>query len=75
CSETYNPTGEHGIHPLDPDLGIVWPADEPQLSTRDAAAPSLAQMRAEGRLPDLATCESYTQSLRPATSISSVDQG
>ncbi|MFC4047825.1 dTDP-4-dehydrorhamnose 3,5-epimerase family protein, partial [Dactylosporangium siamense] len=64
CSETYNPTGEHGIHPLDPDLGIVWPVDEPQLSARDAAAPSLAQMRAEGRLPDFTTCEAYTQSLR-----------
>src|SRR4051812_25525166 len=54
CSETYNPTGEHGIHPLDPDLGIVWPVDGPQLSARDAAAPSLAQMRDAGRLPDLA---------------------
>jgi dTDP-4-dehydrorhamnose 3,5-epimerase len=64
CSETYNPTGEHGIHPLDPDLGIVWPVDEPQLSARDAAAPSFAQMRAEGRLPDFTTCEAYTQSLR-----------
>lgn len=21
CSETYNPTGEHSVHPLDPDLG------------------------------------------------------
>jgi dTDP-4-dehydrorhamnose 3,5-epimerase len=64
CSETYNPTGEHGIHPLDPDLGIVWPVDGPQLSARDAAAPSLAQLRDAGRLPDLATCEAYTQGLR-----------
>lgn len=64
CSESYNPTGEHGIHPLDPDLGIVWPTDEPQLSARDAAAPSFAEMRASGRLPDLTTCEAYTQSLR-----------
>ena len=26
CSETYNPTGEHAVHPLDPELGIEWPA-------------------------------------------------
>jgi dTDP-4-dehydrorhamnose 3,5-epimerase len=64
CSETYNPTGEHGVHPLDPDLGIVWPVDDPQLSARDAVAPSLAEMRDAGRLPDFAACEAYTQSLR-----------
>jgi dTDP-4-dehydrorhamnose 3,5-epimerase len=64
CSETFNPSGEHGVHPLDPDLAISWPAERPQLSARDAAAPSLATMRDEGRLPDLATCERYTESLR-----------
>jgi dTDP-4-dehydrorhamnose 3,5-epimerase len=64
CSESYNPTAEHAVHPLDPDLGIVWPADEPILSARDSAAPSLAQMRDEGRLPDYATCRRYTESLR-----------
>ncbi|WP_432973298.1 dTDP-4-dehydrorhamnose 3,5-epimerase family protein [Dactylosporangium sp. CA-233914] len=63
-SETFNPTGEHGIHPLDPDLAIVWPADEPQLSARDAAAPSLAQLLDSGALPDFATCQGYTESLR-----------
>lgn len=64
CSETFNPTGEHGINPLDPDLAIQWPSDEPQLSAKDAAAPSLAEMRDTGRLPDYAACERYTQSLR-----------
>ena len=63
CSESYNPTGEHGIHPLDPELGIVWPTDEPPLSARDAVAPSFAQMREDGRLPDFGACERYTQSL------------
>lgn len=29
CSETYNPTGEHGVHPLDPELAIEWPTDAP----------------------------------------------
>ena len=61
CSTVYNPTGEHGIHPLDPELGIDWPTDEPQLSARDAAAPTLAEARdrrTAARLRDLrrATC-------------------
>ena len=67
CSETYNPTGEHGIHPLDPDLAIVWPADEPQLSARDAVAPSFAEMRDGGKLPGYAECEAHAQSLRGRT--------
>ncbi|WP_238013322.1 dTDP-4-dehydrorhamnose 3,5-epimerase [Dactylosporangium sp. AC04546] len=64
CSEVYNPTGEHGVHPLDPDLAIEWPTGAPQLSARDAAAPTLAEMLAAGRLPDYAACEAYTESLR-----------
>ncbi|MER7007920.1 dTDP-4-dehydrorhamnose 3,5-epimerase [Dactylosporangium sp. NPDC000555] len=64
CSETYSPAGEHGIHPLDPDLAIAWPAADPTLSARDAAAPTLAQLRDAGRLPDYATCQGYTESLR-----------
>ncbi|GHH68355.1 dTDP-4-dehydrorhamnose 3,5-epimerase [Kitasatospora indigofera] len=66
CSETYNPTGEHSVHPLDPDLGIKWPADSPQLSARDAAAPSLAEAIASGLLPDYAACQAFTESLRTA---------
>ncbi|MFJ3978893.1 dTDP-4-dehydrorhamnose 3,5-epimerase [Streptomyces sp. NPDC090021] len=64
CSETYNPTGEHSVHPLDPDLGIEWPADVPQLSARDEAAPSLAEAIATGLLPDHAACIEFTESLR-----------
>ncbi|KQV18490.1 MULTISPECIES: dTDP-4-dehydrorhamnose 3,5-epimerase [unclassified Kitasatospora] len=66
CSETYNPTGEHSVHPLDPDLGIEWPADSPQLSARDAAAPSLAEALASGLLPDYQACQAFTESLRGA---------
>ncbi len=38
------------VHPLDPDLAIGWPqpvdpTDPAQLSTKDAAQPSLAQLR------------------------------
>ncbi|WP_433076464.1 dTDP-4-dehydrorhamnose 3,5-epimerase family protein [Dactylosporangium sp. CA-052675] len=63
-SETYNPTGEHDLHPLDPDLAIAWPVEEPQLSAKDAKAPTLKQRIAEGTLPDYATCQRYTESLR-----------
>jgi dTDP-4-dehydrorhamnose 3,5-epimerase len=64
CSAVYNPTGEHGVHPLDPELGIVWPTDQPLLSDRDAAAPTLAEALKLGLLPDFATCQDYTRSLR-----------
>ncbi|MBT8228196.1 MAG: dTDP-4-dehydrorhamnose 3,5-epimerase [Dactylosporangium sp.] len=53
CSETYHPEREHTIHPLDPDLAVAWPVAEPQLSARDAAAPSLAVVRERGLLPTL----------------------
>ena len=46
CSATYNPAGEHGIHPLDPAVGLTLPEDvDPRLSPRDDAAPSLARRR------------------------------
>ena len=49
----YNPAAESGIRWDDPDIGIAWPVDEPQLSAKDAAAGSLADgSRPEiGRLP------------------------
>lgn len=64
CSTTYNPSGEHSVHPLDPDIAVAWPVDEPLLSARDAAAPTLAQARAEGLLPAFDTCRAYVDSLR-----------
>ncbi|MFI7576267.1 dTDP-4-dehydrorhamnose 3,5-epimerase family protein [Micromonospora sp. NPDC049497] len=63
CSTTYNPTAEHTVHPLDPELAIDWPAESPQLSARDTAAPSLAQARDAGLLPHYGTCHSYTAGL------------
>jgi dTDP-4-dehydrorhamnose 3,5-epimerase len=64
CSETYAPGREHGVHPLDADLAIAWPADSPVLSDKDAAAPSLAQARSDGLLPDYQQCLQWTASLR-----------
>ncbi len=53
-SAEYNPQREHTICATDPELGIDWPlvdGDAPSLSDRDAAAPSLAEVRAAGLLP------------------------
>ena len=62
CSSTYRPGHEHGIDPLDPELGISWPAARPGLSDKDAAAPSLADARAAGRLPRYDACAAYVAS-------------
>ncbi len=65
CSTPFNPTAEHGVHPLDPALALPWPADvEPLLSPKDAAAPTLAQALAGGALPNLADCEIWSASLQ-----------
>jgi dTDP-4-dehydrorhamnose 3,5-epimerase len=56
CSSTYRPGHEHGIHPLDAELGITWPAATPLLSAKDAAAPTLAEARAAGLLPQYSDC-------------------
>jgi dTDP-4-dehydrorhamnose 3,5-epimerase len=65
CSTSYAPSREHGVHPLDPAIGIAWPDDlDTVLSDKDAAAPSLAEARAAGLLPDYADCQAYLASLR-----------
>ncbi|MFJ4501363.1 dTDP-4-dehydrorhamnose 3,5-epimerase [Streptomyces sp. NPDC088864] len=65
CSEGYAPEREHGIDPLDPELGIEWPADiAPLLSPKDAAAPPLARAAERGLLPSYEACEAYYARLR-----------
>ncbi|HEV2779689.1 MAG TPA: dTDP-4-dehydrorhamnose 3,5-epimerase [Actinophytocola sp.] len=65
CSTAYNPAAEHGIHPLDPALGLPWPAGlEPLLSDKDAAAPTLAEAEAAGLLPGYADCAVWYERLR-----------
>ncbi|MEV5508436.1 dTDP-4-dehydrorhamnose 3,5-epimerase family protein [Streptomyces orinoci] len=63
CSQPYNPAGEHSVHPLDPQLGIRWPENPLRLSARDQAAPSLADARSRGLLPEYTTCCAFTESL------------
>ncbi|AEV83993.1 dTDP-4-dehydrorhamnose 3,5-epimerase [Actinoplanes sp. SE50] len=64
CSATYRPGHEHGVHPLDPELGIAWPAGTPLLSPKDAAAPSLSEALAAGLLPRYDTCRDYVETMR-----------
>ena len=64
CTATYNPAGEHGIHPLDPAVGLTLPEDvDPRLSPRDDAAPSLAEAEASGLLPSYAVCTAWAATL------------
>jgi dTDP-4-dehydrorhamnose 3,5-epimerase len=64
CSQPYAPGREHGVHPLDPDLGIDWPADlTPLLSGKDAAAPTAKEAMAMGLLPEYDACQAYYRSL------------
>ena len=71
CSAGYNPGHEHGIHPLDPEVGIQWPITArdgspltPQLSDKDTAAPGLAEAKAQGLLPTHDAVQDYLASLR-----------
>jgi len=71
CSEGYNPTGEHGVHPLDAEIGIEWPTTardgsplSPLLSPKDEAAPTLSEAQASGLLPLFDTVEAYVAALR-----------
>ena len=66
CSETYNPGHERTVDPLDPQLAIDWGLGgrEPVLSPRDAAAPSLAEAAAAGRLPQFSACRDHVATLR-----------
>jgi dTDP-4-dehydrorhamnose 3,5-epimerase len=52
-SDTFNPAAEHGIDPLDPRIGLVFPSEagEPQLSAKDLEAPSLEEAAEQGLLP------------------------
>ncbi|QEE60831.1 dTDP-4-keto-6-deoxy-D-glucose epimerase [Salinibacterium sp. dk2585] len=52
-SDVFNPSKEHGINPLDEQVGLVFPpeAGELLLSPKDTDAPTLAQAAEQGLLP------------------------
>jgi dTDP-4-dehydrorhamnose 3,5-epimerase len=63
CSAPYAPGREHGVHPLDPDLGIAWPTGvEPVMSQKDATAPTMAEAERAGLLPSYRTCLEHAAS-------------
>ena len=64
-STGYAPGREHGVHPLDPGLGIAGPEGIlPVLSPMDAQAPSPAEARRTGLLPSYEACASHYEELR-----------
>lgn len=64
CNEGYNPGREHEVHPLDPAIGIEWPdLGSPNLSKKDAEAPTLAQAEVAGLLPSYEQCLAYQAEL------------
>ncbi len=69
-SAAYDPDREHGVQPLDPGIALrLPPGIEPILSTKDTAAPSLAEAAVRGLLPTYAACLAHAAELaarRPA---------
>ncbi|MGY6497612.1 MAG: dTDP-4-dehydrorhamnose 3,5-epimerase family protein [Microcella sp.] len=64
-SETYSPTREHGITPVDPTVALEFPADigEILLSPKDTEAPTLADAERAGILPPYERAIAYARSL------------
>lgn len=64
-SDTYQPSAEHGIDPLDADIALVFPqeAGEPLLSPKDTDAPTLSESAERGLLPKWDEVLAYTASL------------
>ncbi len=61
----FNPTREHGINPLDTEIGLVFPpeAGELLLSPKDTDAPGLSEAAALGLLPSWNDARAFYDSL------------
>lgn len=70
-TDTYNPSGEHGVNPLDEQIDLQFPpeAGEPLLSPKDLEAPSLAEAQAQGLLPTWDAAKAYYASLTAASAV------
>jgi dTDP-4-dehydrorhamnose 3,5-epimerase len=64
CSAGYAPDREHTIRATDPALGIDWPGTGNALSDRDAAAPTLEEVKAAGLLPTWDDTRAFVEELR-----------
>ncbi|HNP15827.1 MAG TPA: dTDP-4-dehydrorhamnose 3,5-epimerase family protein [Terrimesophilobacter sp.] len=64
-SDVYQPQREHGINPLDPDIGLVFPDDAPELllSPKDTQAPGLRAAQELGLLPTWEQSRAFYESL------------
>ena len=64
-SDVYTPTAEHGVNPLDAEIGLEFPDDigELLLSPRDVEAPGLIESRDAGLLPEWDAVRGYYASL------------
>ena len=66
-STGYSPGREFGVHPMDPELDLPWPADvEFELSAKDLAAPTLGGGPRAGAAPTMEQCTARYTELRTA---------
>ncbi len=68
-TDVYNPSREHGINPMDPEIALEFPlgADELLLSPKDTDAPSLSEARERGLLPEHEAVRRFHASLNGAS--------
>jgi dTDP-4-dehydrorhamnose 3,5-epimerase len=64
-SAPFNAAREHGINPLDPEVGLDFPVpdDELLLSPKDTEAPGLSAAREAGLLPTWADARAFYDTL------------
>jgi dTDP-4-dehydrorhamnose 3,5-epimerase len=63
-SDIFTPEREHGVDPLDADVGLAFPESlDLALSPKDAEAPSLAAAAASGLLPSWEECLAWYRTL------------
>jgi len=69
-TDTYNPSSEHAISPLDATISLSFPTDagQPLVSPTDLAAPTLMEALKLGLLPTWAAARSYYAELTEAAS-------
>ncbi|GAB3144472.1 dTDP-4-dehydrorhamnose 3,5-epimerase family protein [Marisediminicola antarctica] len=64
-TDVFNASREHGINPLDPDVGLVFPPEAGPLllSSKDTDAPGLQEAAAAGLLPEWHAVRGFYDSL------------
>jgi dTDP-4-dehydrorhamnose 3,5-epimerase len=68
-TDVYNASREHGVNPLDPEIGLTFPMEGVELlmSPKDVEAPSLAEAAASGLLPSWDECTAFYRTLDEKT--------